>query len=27
VHNAVHMPAFQQFDATNVWIDKAKQGG
>jgi peptide/nickel transport system substrate-binding protein len=27
LHNAVHMPVLQQFDPTNVWIDKAKQGG
>jgi peptide/nickel transport system substrate-binding protein len=27
VHNAVYVPAIQQFDPTNVWIDKAKQGG
>jgi peptide/nickel transport system substrate-binding protein len=27
VHNAVYGPGLQQFDPTNVWIDKAKQGG
>jgi len=27
VHNAIYLPAFQQFDPTNVWIDKDKQGG
>jgi peptide/nickel transport system substrate-binding protein len=27
VHNAVYVPAIQNFDPTNVWIDKAKQGG
>jgi len=27
VHNAVYIPAIQNFDPTNVWIDKAKQGG
>lgn len=25
VHNAVHIPAFQQFDPANVWISKDKQ--
>jgi peptide/nickel transport system substrate-binding protein len=27
VHNAVYLPILQQFDPTNVWIEKAKQGG
>jgi peptide/nickel transport system substrate-binding protein len=27
VHNAIYVPALQQFDPTNVWIEKAKQGG
>jgi peptide/nickel transport system substrate-binding protein len=27
VHNAIHLPALQQIDPTNVWIDKDKQGG
>ena len=27
VHNAVYVPSMQNFDPTNVWIDKAKQGG
>ncbi|HEY6932588.1 MAG TPA: ABC transporter substrate-binding protein [Marmoricola sp.] len=27
VHNAVYVPAIQNFDPTNVWLDKAKQGG
>lgn len=27
VHNAIYMPTFQQFDPTNVWIEKDKQGG
>jgi peptide/nickel transport system substrate-binding protein len=27
VHNAVYVPALQQFDPTNVWIEKDKQGG
>jgi peptide/nickel transport system substrate-binding protein len=27
VHNAVYVPAMQMFDPTNVWLDKAKQGG
>ena len=27
VHNTVYVPAIQNFDPTNVWIDKAKQGG
>jgi peptide/nickel transport system substrate-binding protein len=27
VHNAIYEPGMQQFDPTNVWIDKAKQGG
>jgi len=27
VHNAIYLPALQQNDPTNVWIDKAKQGG
>lgn len=27
VHNAVYGPGLQQFDPTNVWIDKNKQGG
>ncbi|MDQ1535949.1 MAG: peptide/nickel transport system substrate-binding protein [Actinomycetota bacterium] len=27
VHNAIYLPALQQRDPTNVWIDKAKQGG
>ena len=27
VHNAVYGPGLQQFDPTNVWIDKDKQGG
>jgi peptide/nickel transport system substrate-binding protein len=27
VHNAIYVPAIQQFDPTNVWIDKDKQGG
>ena len=27
VHNAIYLPTIQQFDPTNVWIDKDKQGG
>jgi peptide/nickel transport system substrate-binding protein len=27
VHNAVYIPAIQNFDPTNVWLDKAHQGG
>jgi peptide/nickel transport system substrate-binding protein len=27
VHNAVYIPAFQNFDPTNVWLSKDKQGG
>ena len=27
VHNTVYVPAIQNVDPTNVWIDKAKQGG
>ncbi len=27
VQNAVYVPAFQQFDPTNVWLSKGKQGG
>jgi peptide/nickel transport system substrate-binding protein len=27
VHNAIYLPALQQNDPTNVWIEKAKQGG
>jgi len=27
VHNTIYLPAIQQFDPTNVWIDKDKQGG
>jgi len=27
VHNAVYGPGLQQFDPTNIWIDKNKQGG
>jgi peptide/nickel transport system substrate-binding protein len=27
VHNAVYVPAFQNFDPANVWLDKDKQGG
>ncbi|HET8562030.1 MAG TPA: ABC transporter substrate-binding protein [Marmoricola sp.] len=27
VHNAVYVPAFQNFDPTNVWLSKDKQGG
>jgi peptide/nickel transport system substrate-binding protein len=27
VHNAVYLPTLQQFDPTNVWIEKDKQGG
>jgi peptide/nickel transport system substrate-binding protein len=27
VHNTVYGPGLQQFDPTNVWIDKDKQGG
>ena len=27
VHNAVYVPAFQNFDPTNVWLAKDKQGG
>jgi peptide/nickel transport system substrate-binding protein len=27
VHNAIYVATFQNFDPTNVWIDKAKQGG
>ncbi len=26
VHNTIYVPSMQQFDPTNVWIDKAKQG-
>jgi peptide/nickel transport system substrate-binding protein len=27
VHNTVYVPAIQNFDPANVWIDKDKQGG
>jgi len=27
VHNAVYIPSIQNFDPTNVWIEKDKQGG
>jgi peptide/nickel transport system substrate-binding protein len=27
VHNAVYIPAFQNFDPTNVWLSPDKQGG
>jgi peptide/nickel transport system substrate-binding protein len=27
VHNAIYVPAFQQFDPTNVWLEQGKQGG
>jgi peptide/nickel transport system substrate-binding protein len=27
VHNAVYIPAIQNFDPTNVWLGKDKQGG
>lgn len=27
VHNAIYIPAFQNFDPTNVWLSKDKQGG
>lgn len=27
VHNTVYIPTIQQFDPTNVWIEKDKQGG
>jgi peptide/nickel transport system substrate-binding protein len=27
VHNAVYIPAIQNFDPTNVWLSKDKQGG
>ena len=27
VHNAVYMPAIQNFDPTNVWLETGKQGG
>ncbi len=27
VHNAVYIPAFQNFDPTNVWLSADKQGG
>lgn len=27
VHNAVYIPAYQNFDPTNVWLSKDKQGG
>lgn len=27
VHNAIHMPTFQAFDPTNVWLSKDRQGG
>ncbi|MGN6130586.1 MAG: ABC transporter substrate-binding protein [Nocardioidaceae bacterium] len=27
VHNAVYLPAFQNFDPTNVWLEQGKQGG
>lgn len=27
VHNTIYVPSMQQFDPTNVWIDKDKQGG
>lgn len=27
VHNAVYVPAIQNFDPTNVWLSKDKQGG
>jgi peptide/nickel transport system substrate-binding protein len=27
VHNAIYIPAIQNFDPTNVWLDKDKQGG
>ena len=27
VHNAVYIPAFQNFDPANVWLAAGKQGG
>ncbi|MFG1815254.1 ABC transporter substrate-binding protein [Kribbella sp. NPDC049174] len=27
VHNAVYVPSMQNYDPTNVWLDKDKQGG
>jgi peptide/nickel transport system substrate-binding protein len=27
VHNTVYLPAFQNFDPTNVWLSQGKQGG
>jgi peptide/nickel transport system substrate-binding protein len=27
VHNAIYVPTFANFDPTNVWIEKGKQGG
>lgn len=27
VHNAVYIPAFQNFDAANVWLSPDKNGG
>jgi peptide/nickel transport system substrate-binding protein len=27
VHNAIHMPSYQAFDPTNVWLSADKQGG
>jgi peptide/nickel transport system substrate-binding protein len=27
VHNAIYLPTLQQFDPTNLWIEKDKQGG
>jgi peptide/nickel transport system substrate-binding protein len=27
VHNAIYVPTVQNFDPTNVWIEKGKQGG
>ena len=27
LHNTVYLPTMEQFDPTNVWIEKAKQGG
>ena len=26
-HNAIYLPALQNFDPTNVWLEKDKQGG
>jgi peptide/nickel transport system substrate-binding protein len=27
VHNAVYIPSIQNFDPTNVWLEKGQQGG